>query len=101
MTDTNSKLHIEKAYSTCGMDTFLVYGLSVEETDRILNAAVFPCDDDEEKDRRSVLAEILDAHPNDYRGGEKIGTAWRCGYGIYSIRHFGGHLIVEVGNSCD
>ena len=95
MTDTNSKLHIEKSYSGCGMDTFLITGLSVEETDRILNAA------DEGKDRRDVLAEILDAHPNDYRGGEKIGTAWRCGYGIYSIRHFGGHLIVEVGNSCD
>lgn len=88
------KLHIEKAYSCCGMDTFLVYGLSVAETDRILNAA------NEEKDRRDVLAEILDAHENDYRNGN-LGTCWRCGYGIYSIRHFGGHLIVEVGNSCD
>lgn len=99
MTDTNSKLHIEKSYSGSGMDTFLITGLSVEETDRILNASVIPSG--EEKDRRDVLADILDAHPNDYRGGEKIGTAWRCGYGIYSIRHFGGHLIVEVGNSCD
>lgn len=91
----NTTLHIEKSYSGCGMDTFLITGLSVAETDRILNAA------EEGKDRRDVLAEILDAHENDYRGGEKIGTAWRCGYGIYSIRHFGGHLIVEVGNSCD
>lgn len=93
------KLHIEKSYSGCGMDTFLITGLSVEETSRILNAPAISCG--EENDRRDVLAEILDSHPNDYRGGEKIGTAWRCGYGIYSIRHFGGHLIVEVGNSCD
>ena len=90
----NTKLHIEKAYSDCGTDTFLIYGLSVEETTRILDAA------DEGKERRDVLAEILDAHENDYRNGN-LGTCWRCGYGIYSIRHFGGHLIVEVGNSCD
>ena len=88
------KLHIEKSYSGCGMDTFLITGLSVAETNRILNAA------DEGKDRRDILAEILDAHENDYRNGN-LGTCWRCGYGIYSIRHFGGHLIVEVGNSCD
>lgn len=90
----NTKLHIEKSYSGCGMDTFLITGLSVAETNKILNAA------DEGKDRRDVLAEILDAHENDYRNGN-LGTCWRCGYGIYSIRHFGGHLIVEVGNSCD
>ena len=88
------KLHIEKSYSGCGIDTFLITGLSVAETNKILNAA------DEGKERRDVLAEILDAHPNDYRNGN-LGTCWRCGYGIYSIRHFGGHLIVEVGNSCD
>ena len=94
MADNTTTLHIEKSYSGCGMDTFLITGLSVAETNRILNAT------DEGKDRRDVLAEILDAHPNDYRNGN-LGTCWRCGYGIYSIRHFGGHLIVEVGNSCD
>lgn len=88
------KLHIEKSYSGCGIDTFLITGLSVEETNRILNAK------EDVKDDRDVLAEILDAHENDYRNGN-LGTCWRCGYGIYSIRHFGGHLIVEVGNSCD
>ena len=90
----NTTLHIEKSYSCCGIDTFLITGLSVLATDKILNAA------DEGRDQRDVLAEILDAHPNDYRNGN-LGTCWRCGYGIYSIRHFGGHLIVEVGNSCD
>lgn len=92
MSDT--KLHIEKSYSGCGIDTFLINGLSIEETNRILNAR------EQGKDDRDVLAEILDAHENDYRNGN-IGTCWRYGYGIYSIRHFGGHLIVEVGNSCD
>ena len=90
----NTTLHIEKSYSGCGIDTFLITGLSVAETDRILNAK------EDGKDDRDVLAEILDAHENDYRNGN-LGTCWRCGYGIYSIRHFGGHLIVEVGNSCD
>lgn len=90
----NVKLHIEKSYSGCGMDTFLITGLSVKETDDILNASA------NGKDNRDVMAEILDAHENDYRNGN-LGTCWRCGYGIYSIRHFGGHLIVEVGNSCD
>ena len=89
-----AKLHIEKSYSGNGIDTFLINGLSVEETNKILNAS------DEEKDRKDVLAEILDEHDNDYRNGN-LGTCWRWGYGIYSIRHFGGHLIVEVGNSCD
>lgn len=92
MSDT--KLHIEKSYSGCGIDTFLINGLSVDETNKILNAR------EEGKDDRDVLAEILDAHENDYRNGN-LGTCWRRGYGIYSIRHFGGHLIVEVGNSCD
>ena len=92
MSDT--KLHIEKSYSGCGIDTFLINGLSIEETNRILNAR------EQGKDDRDVLAEILDAHENDYRNGN-IGTCWRYGYGIYSIRHFGGHLIVEVCNSCD
>ena len=90
----NTKLHIEKSYSGCGIDTFLINGLPVEETNQILNAR------EQGKDDRDVLAEILDAHENDYRNSN-IGTCWRWGYGIYSIRHFGGHLIVEVGNSCD
>ena len=49
------KLHIEKSYSGNGIDTFIINGLSVEETNKILNAA------DEEKDRKDVLADILDA----------------------------------------
>jgi len=94
MTDTNVKLHIEKTYSSCGMDTFLINGLSVAEMNKILDPNL------NGGEQRDVLAEILDKHDNDYRSGN-LGTCWRQGYGIYSIRHFGGHLLVDVGNSCD
>lgn len=91
----SEKLHIEKQYSTPGLETYLIDGLSVEEMDRILNA------EHDGKELRDVLADILDEHDNDLRNGQNIGTCWRWGYGIYSIRHFGGSLLVTVGNSCD
>ena len=87
-------LHIEKQYSDRCFDTYLVEGLSVEEMNSILDLPSY----DKRCDR---LAELLDSHDNDLRYGKNIGSAWRCGYGIYGIRHFGGHLIVQVGNSCD
>jgi len=90
-----NKLHIEKVSSDNCFSTFLVEGLSVEETDEILNASA------NGKDRRDVLVDVMSRHENDYPYGNNIAEGWRCGYGIYSIRHFGGHLIVQVGNSCD
>ena len=89
-----AELHIEKTCSSCGMDTFLINGLSVAEMNKILDPDLTG------GEQRDVLAEILDKHTNDYRNGN-LGSCWRQGYGIYSIRHFGGHLIVDVGNSCD
>ena len=91
MTD---KLHIEKQYSSTGIDTYLVEGLSVAEMNSILDAGSF-------EKQRDTLAELLDQHENDTYYGRGLGSAWRHGYGIYGIRHFGGHLIVSVGNSCD
>ena len=89
-----SKLHIEKQYSSGGTDTFIIEGLSVQEMTNVLDAGSF-------ENQRTVLATLLDTHDNDYRSGSGLGTAWLCGYGIYGIRHFGGHLIVTVGNNCD
>lgn len=86
-------LHIEKQYSYPGTDTFLIEGLSVKEMNTILDAGSFDS-------QRDALADILDNHENDFRNAN-LGTCWRCGYGIYGIRHFGGHLLVTVGNSCD
>ena len=88
-------LHIEKAYSDNVFNTFIVEGLSVEETKEILTAR------ENGKDQRDVLVDVMSRHENDSDYGQNIAEGWRCGYGIYDIRHFGGHLLVEVGKSCD
>ena len=87
-------LHIEKHSSFCGVDVFLIRGLTKEETRAILNAP------DEGKDRRDVLAALLDTRTNNCQPG-RLGTCWRCGNGIYAIRPWRGQLLVEVGKSCD
>ena len=88
-------LHIEKTYSDRYYDTFIVEGLDPLEIKQITEAR------QNKKDDRDVLVEVMSQHENDSSYGQNIAEAWRCGYGIYSIRHFGGHLLVEVGNSCD
>lgn len=86
-----SKLHIEESSRDNTFTIYLVEGLSVDETNEILNAT----------DRRDALVTAMNRHENDSRYGQNIAEAWRYGYGIYGIRHFGGHLLVTVGNSCD
>ena len=88
------KLHIEKTSGDRYFDTYMVEGLSVDEMNSILNP-------ENGKDKRDVLVSVMSNHDNDSWYGKNIADAWRCGYGIYSIRHFGGHLLIEVGNSCD
>jgi len=88
-------LHIEKTSSDRTFDTFIVEGLSVAEMDLVLTARHYG------KDDRDVLVDVMNKHKNDSSYGQNIAEAWRCGYGIYGIHHFGGHLIVTVGNSCD
>lgn len=90
----NEKLHIQIEYANPGMNTFSIEGLSVKEMNRILDAETWEI-------QRDILAELLDEHENDYRPGHSLGTSWRNGYGIYNIRHVGGHLFVSVGSSCD
>lgn len=85
------KLHIETSSKDSTFTIYLVEGLSVDEVNEILKA----------NDRRDALVEVMGRHENDSRYGRNIAEAWRCGYGIYGIRHFGGHLLVTVGNSCD
>ena len=88
-------LHIEKSSSDRTFNTFIVEGLSVDEMNEILNAR------DNGFDERDILVEVMGKHENDSSYGNNIAECWRNGYGIYGIRHFGGHLIVTVGNSCD
>ena len=89
------KLHIEKTSSDRYYDYYCVDGLSVKEMNEILKA------NQNGKDQRDVLVDVMGRHENDSAYGKNIAEAWRWGYGIYSIRHVGGHLFVEVGNSCD
>lgn len=86
-------LHIEKAYGDNTFDTFIVEGLSPDEVDSIFETISWG-------EQCRVLKELLDNHENDYSNGN-LGTCWGCGYGIYDIKHCGGHLLVKVGNSCD
>ena len=90
---SDGKLHIERHMSYNGMNEYLIQGFTPDEMDSILNADTWD-------GRRDRLVELLNGHENDMFGGN-LGTRWLCGYGIYGIRHFGGHLIVEVGSGCD
>ena len=88
-------LHIEKSYGERFFDVFCIEGLSVEEMNAVLNAH------DNGLDERDVLVEVMSKHDNDSSYGKNIASGWRHGYGIYEIRHVGGHLFVTVGNNCD
>lgn len=88
-------LHIEKSYGDRYFNTFCVEGLSVKEINAILEARQNGLDE------RDVLVSVMSKHDNDSHYGKNIAEGWRRGYGIYDIRHVGGHLFVQVGNSCD
>ena len=87
-------LHIEKIGTDRCFTQWLVEGLSIDEMNTILNMETT----NEEYD---ALVAIMGKHDNDSSYGKNIAEGWRNGYGIYGIRHFGGHLIVTVGSSCD
>lgn len=90
----NEPLHIELHYRDPTYSTYLVSGLTPKEMDSVIDALSF-------EEQRDTLVKLLNSHDNDLKHGKNIGTVWMCGYGIYDIRHFGGHLLVKVGNSCD
>lgn len=77
-------LHIEKISSDRYYNNFCIEGLSVDEMHQILDVS------------HDALGDIMKKH-----GHGDLYNCWHNGYGIYSIRHVGGHLLVEVGNSCD
>ena len=82
-------LKIEVSSRDRTFTTYVIEGLSVDEMNRILN----PQPDGSNMDSR--LQEILNSH------NPGLGDDWRWGYGIYGVKHFGGHLLVTVGNSCE
>lgn len=77
-------LKIEHQYSDRYYSTVMIEGFSVEETNEILNRG------------SDALCELLEKH-----GYGDIANCWHNGYGIYGIKHFGGHLLVKTGNNCD
>ena len=88
-------LHIEKVSSDRCFDFYTVEGLTVEEMNYVIDG------NGDGKRREDRLVEVMSKHDNDSWYGKNIAEGWRLGYGIYSIRHIGGHLLIEVGNSCD
>ena len=88
-------LHIEKVSSDRCFDFYTVEGLTVEEMNYVIDG------NGDGKRREDRLVKVMSKHDNDSWYGKNIASGWRWGYGIYSIRHIGGHLLVEVGNSCD
>lgn len=82
MSEKLQPLRLEEQYKDRTFTEYVVEGLSVDEMNEILRYG-----DD-------AVQRIFDAHGNE-------GTALRWGYGIYGIRHFGGNLLLKVGNSCD
>lgn len=89
-------LHIEKTAGDRYYNYYTVDGLSVEEIKEITEAPTYG-----EGCREDKLVEVMGRHDNDSTYGKRIAEGWRWGYGIYAIRHVGGHLFVEVGNNCD
>lgn len=73
-------LKIEKQFESRKTETYLIYGLSVQEMNELLTPNGGKWEDSFER--------ILNYHGCD-------GTAWRR-KGLYGIKHFGGHLIVMV-----
>ena len=74
---------LEQAYKDNTFTTMCIDGLSVDEMNEILA-------------HHDSLGKIMTRHG---MGGTY--SCWHNGYGIYGIRHVGGHLFVQIGNSCD
>ena len=83
-----SDLKIETVSKDRYFDFITVEGLSVEEMKYVLEG------NGDGKQMNDRLCVVMEKH------GKSIDD-WRWGYGIYSIKHIGGHLLVEIGNNCD
>ena len=86
----NSELKIEVTSKDRYWETLMISGLSVKDMKYILDGN----GDGKKMDDR--LCETMNRITN-----STMYDAWRYGYGIYSVRHVGGHLLVQVGNNCD
>lgn len=85
----SDELKIERVSNDRFFETLMITGLSVDEMNYILDGN----GDGKRIDDR--LCETMSK-----RTGRTYDD-WRYGYGIYSVRHVGGHLLVQIGNNCD
>lgn len=76
-------LKIKEEYRDRTFTTLSIEGLSVEEMNEVLS-------------NHNKLGDVMAKH-----GMGGMYDCWHNGYGIYGIRHVGGHLFVKIGNSCD
>ena len=84
MERTVGNLHLEVVSKDNTYQTICVTGLSVEEMNDVL------------ENGNDALGNVMEKN-----GAGSVFTSWHNGYGIYSIRHVGGHLFVQIGNSCE
>lgn len=79
-----NELKIETVATDRYYTTLCITGFTVEEMNLILNVG------------HNKLRDAMQNH-----GMVDTYDYWRDGFGIYSIRHCGGMLFVQVGNNCD
>lgn len=81
MSETDN-VTIKEEFRDNTFTTMCIDGLSVSEVDDIL------------KRGDVALGEVMMNH-----GKVTTFNSWKIGYGIYDIRHVGGHLFVLIGNN--
>ena len=84
MDEQKNKLTVEESAKDRWYTTLCITGMTVDEINYILTG------------REKALGEVMEKY-----GEGNMFSVWSCGYGIYSIRHVGGHLFVMIGNNCD
>lgn len=84
-----NQLEIEVSSRDKTFTNYLVRGLTVEEMNMIFDPQ------DTNNSRTDMAADIIEQH------NPGLGKQWKCGYGIWDVKHFGEYLLVQVGNSCD
>ncbi len=82
------KLTIERTnYGNSGLDTMKITGFTDAELSELKSM--------EHNEAMDALIDMLN-----YRNGN-IGTAWRCGYGVYGMWFDNEAAYMNIGKSCD
>lgn len=85
-------LHIEMIRTGVSTNFWKIEGLTQEEVGE-LNSMEY-------REMKEKIADIADSREHDH-WNKHIGTAWKCGYGIYNTYIRDGIVCVETGKSCE